>query len=543
MQGDHISARFSGAHTTSLLIYRGQRDHESQSLSNLNFVVEHDHIHHSHGFRHHPNPTAKNTMLLYSKTRTYLFVAVAIIIFWLLVTCWPFSPVISWTSGFFRIKQSATSHNQSDLHNPPLPSAYVQTAPKLTDCAAHDGPLFLQSASKTLVNYCNNASSSSLNCFRTHPSAKRTDSFCIGTPAVFDGKEARFKLGCALNDLTEEQMTAGVPELAQFPSYWYETGPGLILDRHVALDPVETVRSDTIGLPKDYTILVRREAPIDNLFHHLMQIFSVFLTLDILQMVLDPVTGNPFFRAESIKNTRVVIFDDHKEGPFYDQWTAFAKRPMERIKNLPSGLAAENIIIPLAGIANPFWQSDWEPKACEEPGLLQVFSQRILDFYDVHDELGPPDRPLVLTFIDRTEKRSLINKEDCINDLRSSYPNVEINLVNFALLSFAEQLRVIRETDILAGIHGAGLTHGIFLQPSSAMVEIMPFDFNHKGFRNLAKSLRLGYFTTHAIENTNKMNKGWQYDDVVIEQDRFKDLIGTAIKSMYHRGLLNDDVN
>lgn len=217
-----------------------------------------------------------------------------------------------------------------------------------------------------------------------------------------------------------------------------------------------------------------------------------------------------------------------------------------RIEDLHSDLipAPENIIVPLPGVTNPYWQDEWEPKECEESKLLQVFSQRMLSFYNINNELEPPDRPLVLTFINRTEKRSLINKEAYINDLKPSYPDVEINLVNFASLSFVEQLRTIRKTDILAGVHGAGLTHGIFLQPSSTMVEIMPHDFNHKGFRNLAKSLGHRYFTTHAIEHANyTTSKGWQYDNIFIEQDRFNGLIDTAIKSMYHRGLRNDDVN
>lgn len=485
-------------------------------------------------------------MLLPSKLRNYRSIAIVLTLSCVLVTSWSLLPHKPWISGVSKVKQPLTWNGQSTSHMPPLPPAYSQTPPKLTDCTERLGPPFLQSASNTSVNYCSDASSSKLTCFRTHASTKRTDSFCIGTPAVFDGEEMKFKLGCALSDLTEQQVAAGVPDLAQFPSYWYDTGPRIILEKHVKLDPAETVQSENIGLPKDYSILVRREAPIDNLFHHFMQIFSIFLTLDILQLVLDPVTGNPFFRAEDVENTRVVIFDDHENGPFYDQWTAFAKRPVMRIEDLHFDPipAPENIIVPLPGVANPLWQDDWEPKECEESKLLQVFSQRMLSFYDINDEPGPPDRPLVLTFIDRTEKRSLIDKEAYINDLKPSYPSMEINLVNFASLSFAEQLRTIRKTDILAGVHGAGLTHGIFLQPSSTMVEIMPHDFNHKGFRNLAKSLGHRYFTTHAIEHANyTTSKGWQYDDVFIEQDRFNGLIDTAIKSMYHRGLRNDDVN
>ena len=485
-------------------------------------------------------------MLLPSTLRKYLSITIFLIVYYVLVISWSLLPHRPWTISSFQIRLSPTWNDRSTPSLSPLPLVYSQTASKLTGCARRLGTPLIQEASNTSVNYCSNASSSSLTCFRTHVSTERIDSFCIGTPAVFDREEMKFELGCALSDSTEQQVAADVPAFARFPSYWYETGPRIILQRHVKMDPGETVRSEHIGLPKNFTILVRREAAIDNLFHHLMQIFSTFLTLDVLQMALDPVTGNPFFRAEDVANTRVVIFDDHEEGPFFDQWTAFAKRPLMRIQDLQSDAtpAPENIIVPLPGAANMLWQDDWAPSHCEESKLLQVFSQRMLDFYGINDELGPPERPLVLTFLSRTEKRSLINKEAYIDGLRLSYPNVEINLVNFASLPFAEQLRTIRETDILAGVHGAGLTHGIFLRPSSTMVEIMPPNFNHKGFRNLAKFSGHRYFTTHADEHANYTTpKGWQTDDVFIEQDRFNGLMNAAIKSMYHRGLRNDDVN
>ena len=84
----------------------------------------------------------------------------------------------------------------------------------------------------------------------------------------------------------------------------------------------------------------------------------------------------------------------------------------------------------------------------------------------------------------------------------------------------------------------------MFLPPGSTVVEIMPHGFNHKGFRNLARAMGHRYFTTHATEHANyTTNKGWQYDDVFIEQDRFNGLVDPAIKSMYHRGLRNDDIN
>ena len=489
-----------------------------------------------------PNMLLTSTLRHYRSITIFLTLSCFLLV---LLSCLPYTP---WSIKCSQVSLSPIDNQPDISHLPPLPSAYLPAAPSPTECEKQLGTLFLQDASNTAVNYCDNASSSSLTCFRTHASTERIDSFCIGFPAVFDPEEMRFRLGCALSVLTKQQEAAGIPALAQFPWYWYETGPRTILDRHVKLEPGANTLSSHTEVPKNFTILVRREgpSPINNLFHHFMQIFSVFLTLDVLQTALNPVTGNPLFREEDIDSTRVLIMDDHDEGPFFDQWTAFAKRPLQRIGDLRSdpAPAPENIIIPLPGSANILWQDDWTPNHCGQSKLVQVFSQRMLSFYGINDEPGARERPIVLTFIDRTEKRSLIHKEAYINSLKNSYPNVEINIVNFAALPFAEQVRTVRNTDILAGVHGAGLTHGMFLRPLSAVVEIMPPNFNHKGFRNLARFSGLLYFTTHAVEHANYTTPGgWQTDDVFIEQERFDSLIGTAIKSMYHRGLRHDDVN
>jgi capsular polysaccharide biosynthesis protein len=48
---------------------------------------------------------------------------------------------------------------------------------------------------------------------------------------------------------------------------------------------------------------------------------------------------------------------------------------------------------------------------------------------------------------------------------------VQINSIDFASLSFREQLALIRKTDILVGAHGAALSHMMFLPSTSVVIE------------------------------------------------------------------------
>ncbi|KAJ3108010.1 hypothetical protein HDU97_002590 [Phlyctochytrium planicorne] len=53
-------------------------------------------------------------------------------------------------------------------------------------------------------------------------------------------------------------------------------------------------------------------------------------------------------------------------------------------------------------------------------------------------------------------------------------------------MSLAEQIRVVGETDILISMHGAALTHVLFMKPDSYLIELFPFRFKKNVFRNLA---------------------------------------------------------
>ena len=416
-----------------------------------------------------------------------------------------------------------------------------------TYCAERFGLKYLENLSNTSVNYCDASSAASLNCFHSKTAADgRVDPFCVGGPATYDKKEKKFQLSCRVRDWTAQEIASGTPRLEQFRPYWYNTGPRILFDKYIKLDTAESIPTDTVTTPRKFSVLMSREEKITNVWHSLMEIFSLFMTLDVLRTTRDPATGKVFFSTEDVDSTQVLILDDHPQGPFWDLLTLFAKKPIIRMSTLSvdTELDVENIVVPLPGASNPFWQGDWEVHPCDRSDLLHTFSSRILEFYGTPIEQKGDDSPLVLTFIDRKEKRRLKDKESYIKKLTHKYPAIHIDMVDFADFPFADQLKIARRTDILVGVHGAGLTHGMFLPPGSAMVEILPGTLNHKGFRNLAKMLGHQYFSSHAaIASMETTNGDWQEDDIFLEEDRFMSLLDVAIKSMYNRGTRNDDVS
>ena len=469
-------------------------------------------------------------------------ISVLSIVFFILIT---FFGVHSLRGSHLGTRTPETPHQAGPIL-PQLPD-YQRLPSESAYCTERFGLDYLRTLSNSSIDYCNAASRSSLTCFRSQTADDgRVDSFCFGTSASTNSAMNHIDLDCQLREWTVEETAKGIRRLDQFPNYWYETGPRYIFNNFIRMKSPGDVVTAPVGAKGDFSILIKREEKVTNLWHSLMEISALFMTLDVLRMTRNPATGLAFFTAEDVQNTQVIILDDHPQGPYYELWSLFAEKPMLRWKdrhtNTPPSL--NNIIIPLPGASNPLWQGDWKVQSCDHSKLLRTFSQRTLQFYKVASDPKPADMPLVVTFIDRKEKRRLIDKDLYINKLRLKFPAIEVQMVDFAELSFSEQLKVARQTDLLVGVHGAGLTHGLFQRPGSAMVEIIPNNLAHKGFRNLAKLLGHHYFSSHADKRgTATAKDAWQTDDVYLGEDRFMNLLEVAVKSMYNRGLLNSDVS
>lgn len=181
------------------------------------------------------------------------------------------------------------------------------------------------------------------------------------------------------------------------------------------------------------------------------------------------------------------------------------------------------------------------------------------------DQLRGLQSEITVLFIDRKHSRRLQNQQALFKALRARVPHTSVRLVDFAALSFRDQVWEARRADVLVGIHGAGLTHAIWMRDGArAIVEIQPSVLKHNGFRNLALMKGLGFYRMHANSTGNSMKKpsralslnnvgsgdhrlqqrdGWHWEDIILEENRFLEVMTVAIKSLYAKGVLNYDVN
>jgi EGF domain-specific O-GlcNAc transferase len=307
---------------------------------------------------------------------------------------------------------------------------------------------------------------------------------------------------------------------------------------------------------RKWTLLVKREGG-GNIWHNMMELWQVIVSLDILQISIEPSTQEPYLRRKDIQRMSLV-FEDDGDSSIDELWTmVIGKSPIRKSQMEPGCLG--NVILPLPGGSAPFWQSHWERRDCHSTSLIDAFLVRVYR----HLSLTPvnhKDEETTVTIINRNSTRRIYGITEHLENLRRRWPKLKFQVLDFAGMTLREQIRIAQETDVLIGAIGAGLTHILFLPPESSVVQLMTANAEYTGFRNLAKLRGMHYFTAHSqtqqeweaahthgtIDNRHKSRKysrrNWQSDEwLYYSADAFQTLVDAAIYAQLNRGLHGGD--
>lgn len=160
---------------------------------------------------------------------------------------------------------------------------------------------------------------------------------------------------------------------------------------------------------------------------------------------------------------------------------------------------------------------DWRIllNACGKSGL---FHRALLVAFGVPLP-APVKRVKTITLIRRKRKvlesgkpsgdRLVQNEGELMESLRSEYPQVKVRGIFLEELSLQEQFELLARSDILIGMHGAGLISGGYCLPSNAgMIELFPKYFTSTDFaltcRAVASERKIHYASWTNYSNKNE---------------------------------------
>ena len=173
----------------------------------------------------------------------------------------------------------------------------------------------------------------------------------------------------------------------------------------------------------------------------------------------------------------LVWLDGHAEGNLDSIWGA-AFGTHRHVKHLDEGECFEKAIIVSAGYSSPLWFNNrmWRQLPCVE--TADGFAKHMVKSFGLEDTQRIKKRVVI---IDRKpyqahprSKKSMPRLIKNLHELEGAITasGGDARVVDFAQLTFGEQLEEIRAADVLVGIHGAGLSHVMFMSNGATMVEL-----------------------------------------------------------------------
>ncbi|KAK6501481.1 hypothetical protein TWF481_009319 [Arthrobotrys musiformis] len=373
---------------------------------------------------------------------------------------------------------------------------------------------------------------------------------------------SQWSLDCS----SKKEWAYGVQPPFKFRSYFSETGVGPQLrwfdmkqrkkqqhdqdlertDGAVQVNGEGTVAKEC----KESIMLVKLEGG-GNIWHTLMEVWSAVLTLDILKRAAEAkehLFGSTGKEGGVWEEDSITIYiqenmqSEMDASPVFGLWDVVTGKDVKDVKELKDG-CYKSVILPLAGGANPFWKDHWKERNCERSSLVDGFVGKVMKFYGVEDAPAAvkgadaeEQERVKIRIIGRQHNRKILRLFDYIKTLQTTYPDADIEITKLERLDVTEQLRMMRKTDILIGVTGAGLTHTMFLRKGAAVVELtQPEPFTYFGFGNIAKMRGIEYFAVHGQKREGKSSINWQEDNVLVDERALVEVVGKAIEGQKRR--------
>lgn len=122
------------------------------------------------------------------------------------------------------------------------------------------------------------------------------------------------------------------------------------------------------------------------------------------------------------------------------------------------------------------------------------------------------------------KKRKILNEDDLMPILNQH----DIDVIDMDILPYEEQLKAVYEADVLVSLHGAGLTHMMWMKNNGKVLEIRARnDDSNNCYFTLASDLELQYYYAIADKNNSKLTT--QQADYTIDPKHFEYVLGVML--------------
>ncbi|KAK0161010.1 hypothetical protein PV327_009530 [Microctonus hyperodae] len=295
---------------------------------------------------------------------------------------------------------------------------------------------------------------------------------------------------CTLN---EDKLEENADHISALQSW----GPELRNFRELTRRPI--IEGDCDIVIEKPTYIMKIDATV-NMYHHFCDFFNLYASLHVNQS--HPST----FKTDN----HILIWESYSyRSAFQDTFEAFTKNPLWDLKTFTGkNVCFKNLVLPLLPrmIFGLYYNTPLI-YGCEKSGLFKAFSEHIIHRLNIplHKK---NDSKIRVTLLSRdTRYRRILNENELVAALEKK-PEYKVQKVVYNRdMSFKKQLEITRNSDIFIGIHGAGLTHMMFLPDWAAIFELYNCE-DASCYKDLARLRGVKYFTWEDEEKLFRQDLG-----------------------------------
>jgi hypothetical protein len=249
-----------------------------------------------------------------------------------------------------------------------------------------------------------------------------------------------------------------------------------ILRKGFSVSATASTCSQTIEEP---TLFVLRYE-YANLYHTVTDWHAIWATLHaagLLQQSSRSVDGARITRPLT---HRIVLLDGHAEGTLDPILATLFTPDIMRIKDVAPGTCFSRALLVHAGYTSPLY--DW-PDTCGVQPTIRDFAAFVTDRHGLADQARSSPTPVLFVHRDAYVAHPR-NPSGSAGRLLSNPDEVERTLMQASKgaghalhpvnMSFTAQLAAVRASGVLVGMHGAALTHVLFMRSGAVLAEIQP---------------------------------------------------------------------
>ncbi|CAH1775751.1 unnamed protein product [Owenia fusiformis] len=271
----------------------------------------------------------------------------------------------------------------------------------------------------------------------------------------------------------------------------------------------------------EFTIAITRYE-YANFYHTMTDFYNAFLLMR--------------FFNHSPRDTNILFIDGHPIGALDPVWKTLFNSS-EYVANIPKVVMYTDLTWGILGYSSPMESHD----RVDIP-YIEDFSNFFLKRYSINNEEHLKCENLTISLIWRRDylahprnptgfvTRKIKNEKELVQIANEMYPSYTIQESQIDLLPMKQQLQYVSNSDILVGMHGAGLTHVLFLPKHAGLIEFYPnyWSAANAHFQSLSKWRGLHHIFWQNSNSSNELSDKYTQ----IPTSTFKNLLKTMVHKL-----------